>query len=173
MTIEDDAIGNDLFLGYALLNLAHAHGGRGEVENDMVAVSRWYAEGHGMGADNAFHAAMESRCAGTDADRTHGNHTFIGGHLHIVGETSAMAGMTKGDDTDAMFPGFSDRQGHRHVSSRLADVMIALDDGSNFAFAYYFGPLTKVDGPVFDPRQVGSHSSNAVAGVAAQIGPYE
>ena len=58
VAIKDDAIGNGFFLRYALLNFTHAHGRRGEVENDMPAVSRRYAEGHGMGADNAFHAAI-------------------------------------------------------------------------------------------------------------------
>src|SRR5512147_941321 len=74
VTVEDYAVGNGVFFGHALLNLAHAHGCGGEVENDMAAVSRRNAESHGMGADNTLHAAMQSRSAGTDADRPHGYH---------------------------------------------------------------------------------------------------
>src|SRR5262249_1993648 len=105
MPIEHHAVGNGGFFSYSLLNFSHAHGCGGEVENDRPAVAGRYAEGHGMGADDAFHAAIESRCAGTDTDRAHGNHAFVGGHLHVVCETSAMAGMTEGDYTDAMLLG--------------------------------------------------------------------
>src|SRR4029434_2998270 len=168
--IEHHAVGHGFFLSYSLLNFSHAHGRGGEVENDMPVVSRRYAEGHGMGADDTFHTSIQSRGAGTDADRAHGDHSFAGRHLHVVRKPSAMTGAAEGYYTDAMLLGFSVVQLHRHVSRRLADIVVAFDDGSNFPFPYYLRPFAKVDCSVLDPCQIGSNPSDTVAGIAAQIG---
>jgi hypothetical protein len=69
-----------------------------------------------------------------------------------------------------MVPSFFDRQFHCHMSGALADVVVPFNDGSDFSFPDDPGPLTKFDGSVFDPREIGSNPSDAVAWIASQIG---
>src|SRR5262245_64663779 len=72
MPIEHHAVGNGVFFSYSLLNFSHAHGCGGEVENDMPAVSRRNAEGHGMGDEDTSQSGIQSRRERIESDQAPG-----------------------------------------------------------------------------------------------------
>ena len=59
---------------------------------------------------------------------------------------------------------------HGHVRRDLADVMLAVDHGGDFAFALDFRLGAQIVGVVLDELQILRHPGDAVAGIAAQLG---
>src|SRR5678815_1823704 len=98
MTVEHDALGDFFFVSNARLDFAHAHGGGGEVQNDLLAAPRRNAKRHWIGAGDWFHAAVESRHRRAHASGGHADHALVGGHFHVVGEPSGVTGAAEAND---------------------------------------------------------------------------
>ena len=84
-----------------------------------------------------------------------------------------MASTTKNHSPRSVRFGLSDGEIHAVMSRNLADVVLAIDHGSGFSFVDDLGFISEVQGPFFDPRDIGRNPREAMSRVTAQIAPHE